>query len=43
MTEVGGVVVAEEVKLELAAELQKSTDTVEDEANLESVDEVQKS
>ena len=43
LTEVGGVVVAEEVKLELAAELQKSTDTVEDEANLEIVDEVQKS
>ena len=43
LTEVGGVVVAEEVKLEIAAELQKSTDTVEDEANLEIVDEVQKS
>ena len=42
LTEVGGVVVAEEVKLELAAELQKSTETVEDEANLEIVDEVQK-
>ena len=42
LTEVGGVVVAEEVKLEIAAELQKSIETEEDEEILAIADESKK-